>query len=190
MRTFVLAVAATLALSAAASAHPLRTAYPPSTQPMVSGSVVSSTDHSVVLHTDEGETMTFIMDSHSVVPEHMDPGMRVSIEFRAMENGAFLAQRVIPLRPEQNRNTQTTVNGSELDTQRYAMIHGTEEGAALASTSTSQGTEAVVASNEGTETSNGEALPQTASAMPLVGLLGASALIAGSALFVLRRRRA
>src|SRR2546423_3341785 len=187
MRTLLFAAACSLVLAAGAGAHPLRTAFPPSTTPMVSGEVVSATDHSVVLHTDENETMHFIVDSHSVVPELMTPGMRVSVEFRAMENGVFLAQRVVPLRPSENRNSQTTVNTSELDRERerYAMATPPSTVGELAMND--RGTEARYASNEGgggtaaeerAENEQGEALPQTASNVPLIALLGLACLAA------------
>ncbi len=195
MRTLLLAAAATLVMAAGATAHPLRTAYPPSSQPMVSGSIVSATDHSVVLHTDENETMTFVIDSHSMVPELMTPGMRVGIEFRATDNGQFLVQRVTPLRGSENRNSQTTVNTSDLDRERerYAMatppsvVGGTE-----VASNQHHGTEAEYAANEGStvESENNEALPQTASNLPLVLLMGLGSLAAGSTLWVLRRRHA
>ena len=191
-RTALLVLAASCATAVCAVAHPLATAYPPSSQPMVSGTVQSASDHSLTLHTDEGESMTFIVDSHSVVPEHMNAGMRESVEFKAMPSGEFLAQRVVPLRAEENRNTQTTVNTGELERDRYAMRNGTGEVMGYRSNGKTDARYASNERNDGDEDNDNDAddLPQTASTEPLVLLLGVSSLAAGAALWVARRRHA
>lgn len=196
----MLVLAASCAMAAFAVAHPLETAYPPNSQPMVTGTVTGSTDHSLSLHTDDGESMTFIIDSHSMVPEHMNTGMRESVEFKALTNGEFLAQRVVPLRAEENRNAQTTVNTTELEHDRYAMRNGTGEAMGYSRNGGTE-TQAQYASNERTETEtdtdndadndhDADDLPQTASAQPLLLLLGLGSLTAGAALWVARRRTA
>lgn len=190
LKVTLLVLAASCATAALAVAHPLKTAYPPSSQPMVSGTIESVNDHALTLHTDEGETMTFVIDSHSVVPEHMEPGMRESIEFRAMQSGEFLAQRIVPLRHEENRNTQTTVNTGELDQDRYAMRNGTGEAMGYAQNGGNGEENAETASQEQREEANEHELPQTASNEPLLLLLGMGSLLGGAALWMARRRHA
>lgn len=84
--------------TALAAAVPSTTAYHFSSHPMISGTVVSVNDRQMVVDTDQGEQVALEIDSNTMAPRDLAPGMVVRAEFQALENCRFHAQRVIPLR--------------------------------------------------------------------------------------------
>lgn len=77
---------------------PSTTAHYFSSRPMIAGTVVSVNDHHLVIDTEQGERVTMEVDSRTLVPRDLGPGMTVRTEFAALENCRFHAERVLPVR--------------------------------------------------------------------------------------------
>lgn len=82
----------------APAAAPSTTAHYFSSHPMISGTVVTVNDHQLVVDTDQGERITLEMDSRTMAPRDLAPGMTTRTEFLALEDCRFYAQRVMPVR--------------------------------------------------------------------------------------------
>jgi LPXTG-motif cell wall-anchored protein len=78
--------------------EPATTAYHFSSRPMIAGTVASVNDHQLVIDTEQGERVTLRMDSRTMAPKDLAPGMEVRADFHALENCRFHAQRVTVLR--------------------------------------------------------------------------------------------
>jgi len=93
-----------LTVGTALSAVPSSTAYQFSSHPMISGTVVSVNDHQMVVDTDQGEQVPLEMDSRTMAPRDLEPGMVMRAEFLALEDCRFYAQRIIPIRSGMSTN--------------------------------------------------------------------------------------
>lgn len=80
------------------AATPPSTAYRFSSHPMISGTVVTVNDHQMVVNTDQGEQVTLELDTSTMAPRDLGPGMTMRAEFLAREDCRFYAQRIIPIR--------------------------------------------------------------------------------------------
>jgi hypothetical protein len=90
---------------------PSTTAYHFSSHPMISGTVVSVNDHHMVVDTDQGERVTLEMDTRTMAPRDLAPGMVMRAEFHALEDCRFRAQRIIPVRADMSTDrTQAYAN--------------------------------------------------------------------------------
>jgi LPXTG-motif cell wall-anchored protein len=91
---------AMLGLTAGASlaAIPPSTAYRFSSHPMISGTVVTVNDHQMVVNTDQGQQVTLELDTRTMAPRDLGPGMTMRAEFLALEDCRFYAQRITPIR--------------------------------------------------------------------------------------------
>lgn len=78
--------------------EPATTAYRFSSHPMIAGTVASVNDHQLVIDTEQGGRVTLLMDSRTMAPKDLAPGMEVRADFHALENCRFHAQRVTVLR--------------------------------------------------------------------------------------------
>ena len=166
MKTVVASVFAVMVLAGTAlAAIPSTTDYLLATQPLISGTVASVNDHTLVVDTDQGGRVTLAVDSKTMVPTDLAPGMVMRVEFKAMPDGHLYARRVTPIRG------------------------GMSSGRELAYTRTGGHAETRYASNGGGYGGRSESLPQTASNQPLVMLLGLLALASAGALAVSRRLR-
>ena len=96
---------------------PSTTAYYFSSRPMIAGTVVTINDHRLVVDTEQGERITLVVDSRTMAPGDLAPGMRVRTEFAALENCRFHADRVSPVR--------TGMSGQRL--QAYALPRESQE---------------------------------------------------------------
>lgn len=90
-------------LSSLASS-PATTAYHFSSHPMIAGTVVTVNDREMVVNTDQGEQMTLTIDSATMAPRDLAPGMVMRAEFLALEDCRFYAQRIMPLRMGMSTN--------------------------------------------------------------------------------------
>ncbi len=99
-----LALTAGVALAAdMPSAIPSTTEYIIETRPMILGTVASVNDHELVVNSDQGSPIAMRMDTRTMLPSDLAVGNMVRTEFRVMENGDYYAQRVVPLRTEEER---------------------------------------------------------------------------------------
>lgn len=77
---------------------PATTSYRFSSHPMIAGTVFSVDDHQMVVDTEQGERVKLQMDSRTMAPRDLAPGMEVRTDFAALDDCRFLAQRVTVVR--------------------------------------------------------------------------------------------
>ena len=176
MKSVVAALVLTLVAGAAMAAVPSTTDYLLATQPMISGKVISVNDHQMVMSTDKGEQVTLAVDSRTMVPTDLGPGMIARVEFKVTEDGRYIARRVIPIREGVSRDRELA----------YARVH--DQGMRTASMS-GGGMHDHAMATASMPGGADESLPQTASPQPLFLLLGTLALGAAGALALVRRFR-
>ena len=196
MRRPLLAIATALAFAAASPciAHSTDDNVLPGGQPLILGKVSRVTAHSVVVLTRDGESLPIEFDSRTVMVTTMPTGCRVRVEFRLLDSGRYLAQRITPVergsvawaaldprRASRNRyKTETVVpavySNAGTDGQDASTTDETASNAP-------EGTDATVASSDGAPQ------PSTGSALPKV-LVVATLMLAGLLLlkWVARRR--
>ena len=128
-----------------------------------SGVVVSSTTDSLVVRLDDGTQRTFAVDSTSTLPSaRLSAGARVTVKYHALDAGRFHAARV-------------------------ELVPSTTDRPAVSSTPT----DSPMTSERATDrpaTTDREALPATASPMPLLALVGLAAMFTAAALSAVRRQ--
>jgi LPXTG-motif cell wall-anchored protein len=108
------ALLAMVTIGTALAETPSTTAYHFSSHPMISGTVVTVNDHQMVVDTDQGERVTLEVDSRTMAPRDLAPGMVMRAEFLALEDCHFYAQRVMPIRTGMSTNRlQAYANTSE-----------------------------------------------------------------------------
>jgi LPXTG-motif cell wall-anchored protein len=90
----------------ALAAAPSTTAYRFSSHPMISGTVVTVNDREMVVDTDQGEQVTLLMDSGTMTPRDLAPGMVMRAEFLAQPDCRLYAQRIVPVRGGTSLNRQ------------------------------------------------------------------------------------
>jgi hypothetical protein len=87
------------------------TAYRFSSHPMISGTVVTVNDHQMVVNTDQGEQVTLELDTRTMAPRDLGPGMTMRAEFLALEDCRFYARRITPIRGDMStERTQAYAN--------------------------------------------------------------------------------
>ena len=112
-----------LMIGTALAATPTTTAYHFSSHPMISGTVVAVNDHQMVVNTDQGQQVTLEMDTRTMAPRDLAPGMVMRADFLALEDCRFYAQRVMPIRAGMStRRTQAYANTRD---HRDAMVGNT-----------------------------------------------------------------
>ena len=158
-------VALTVMAGTALAAIPSTTAYNLATQPMISGKVATVSDRVLTVNTDQGGHATLAMDSKTMVPTDLAPGMAMRVEFKAMPDGHLYARRIIPIR-----------GGMNMDRELAYARTGARPMAQYANASMEGG-------------SGSSSLPQTASTQPLILLLGLLAVGSAGALALTRRLR-
>jgi LPXTG-motif cell wall-anchored protein len=125
------------------AAIPSTTEYLNALQPMLTGKVISVNEHQVVVATEQGETVVLALDSRSMVPVDVAPGMAARVEFKVMDDGRKLVKRMIPIRSGMNANRElaySTESASGEAITQYAStsdVEGVEAGPSRASTALS-----------------------------------------------------
>lgn len=69
-------------------------AWESSIRPMIAGRVVSANDHLLIVDTEQGQRVGVTMDSHTLVPAEVGPGVAIRAQYRHLDDGRYLAQRV------------------------------------------------------------------------------------------------
>ena len=137
----------------------------------VSGVVVSTTAESLVVRMDDGTQRTFAVDTTTSFPSaRLAEGNRITVSYRPLDAGRFQAASVVLFDAPAVGNT---ISGSGLDHPTPAAV--TDEPARVASV-------------EARDTNKDRTLPQTASSMPGLALVGGLALFTALALSAVRRR--
>jgi hypothetical protein len=179
-------------------------AYMPQT-PVIQGRVVSVSDVGMVVDTDQGQRVQLAMDSRTLLPTDLDKGMEMKAEFKVLDNGAFYAKRVIPIRTDQDqarRVAYAKTNEETMLADNEAAEHGPEVEGEPASASSHETHENTLRSDSEATTTNSsdndhmstseterpsdETLPDTASHEPLAAMLGL--ILVGAGLIAWSRR--
>src|SRR5437899_3109215 len=85
MKSVVVSVLAMMVLAGTAlAAIPSTMAYKLATEPLISGRVASVNDHMMIVDTDQGGHVTLAVDTKTMVPTDLGPGMAMRVEFRGM----------------------------------------------------------------------------------------------------------
>jgi hypothetical protein len=124
--TGVLALLALLA-GPSLAADPASMTWYFSSHPMISGTVVTVNDHQMVVNTDQGEQVTLEVDTRTMAPRDLGPGMVIRADFKALEDCRLYAQVVTALRG----------SASTERLQAYANTHDSPE--AIARNATAEG---------------------------------------------------
>ena len=141
-----LALTALLLVAAAGAAFatttiPATTEYRNATQPMVTGTVLMMNQRSISVETEQGDDVTLTLDSRSVVPMDLTPGMMVRVEFHYMNDGSRHVGRVIPVRSGEKTTREVAYSrhgfGDEVEV-RYASWDRTDVDAYHASYETAE----------------------------------------------------
>jgi len=82
----------------ALAAIPSTSDYLYSTQPMISGTILWVNEHQLCVQTEQGEEVLLALDSRSMVPVDLAPGMVMRAEFHMMDDGRRYARRIVPIR--------------------------------------------------------------------------------------------
>lgn len=113
-----------MAIGTATAQIPATTEYFFSSHPMISGTVLSVNDHQMVVDTDQGQRVTLELDSRTMAPRDLGPGMVMRAEFRASEDCRLYAERIMPVRPS-------------MSTSRMQAYANTREGGTMTAAGTS-----------------------------------------------------
>ena len=87
-----------LTAGGALAAIPSTSTYLYSTQPMLSGMVMWVNEHQLAVETEQGEDVILALDSRTMVPVDLAPGMVMRVQFDVREDGNKYAKRIIPIR--------------------------------------------------------------------------------------------
>lgn len=159
-----------------------KTFLQPASPPMITGTVTSVNDHEIIVDTDQDQRVRLQMDTSTLVPRDLAPGMPVRIDFKLMANGDQYAQRVSPIR--HGSETYTTTNPNSFFNGRSSNDYSNEDRYNSYNNGAADRDDAVASSSiAGRE----DMLPQTASNQPLIALLGLG-LLASAGLFAVSRR--
>lgn len=109
MRRIVMCIVSVvvLALGSSLAADEMNPQTPPNPEPpttTISGTVVSSSGHTLVIDTDAGNRMTFDVASTSLLPARMAPGARVQVEYHPGESGVNQVAKVTTLETGMHRH--------------------------------------------------------------------------------------
>lgn len=174
----------------ASSLHvaPATLEYKLATEPLIFGRVTSVTDHEVVVQTERGERIALAMDSRTVVPVDLAPGMVMRADFKVLKSGDYYARRITPMDAALFDDSHMAVVEDDYapasgdgDTHYDAVTADNPNGVV------DSDADAVVAQNTTDETATDEALPQTASRQPALALAALLALSGAGALWLRRR---
>jgi LPXTG-motif cell wall-anchored protein len=219
MSRITLAVAGVLAIVCAAPALAEVMDLQPVTpiqrvEPVVLGYVTAVGTHSVNVDVPRSEAMMFEFDSRTVMPRELQTGTPVRIDFRLLDNGMHFANRVTPILPGSNdwraienmRVSQqmtpdpaTVVAVTETTPDEPVVVEVMDPAASKATTTTSDVASTPMpdpnaadqrANHVSSNADAGNRLPQTASELPLLLMLGSASVAGAIALSIRRRRRA
>jgi hypothetical protein len=206
MRPIILAIASALLITTAGAAladlEPTNAAAIPQMQPIVLGAVMASTAHTVSVSTTDGEVMTFDFDSRTVKPADLADGTPVRVEFKMLDSGMHLAQRITPLvAGSHDYDVVMEQRASRVEDESSEPAENNEVGESQAGRAEDQREQAMATHNDAdvqttnsdvdanaTTSKEGEKMPRTASELPLVLSLGMLLLVVSVGLWLWRRR--
>ena len=182
------------------SAIPNTTDFLNRTSPMISGTVFSVDDRQIVVDTDQEQRVTLVMDSRTMLPVDLAPGMVMRAQFRVMENGQYYVNRITPIRdiPKSGSRATSSVEpavpqaspGDQPSTNPSNVAKASDATTAMTSrvgTSAPAATTHYAVTSAQTKDPAPDELPPTAGSQSLLLLLGLLAVTAAGALVVKRR---
>jgi hypothetical protein len=200
----VLAVMATMSLAGSLLAMTLEPSPAlPGAQPVILGEVSGVSNHTVSVTAPGEDPMTFEFDSRSMMPARLENGERVKVEYRILDTGLHLAQRVTPLThgsrdweeldrqlsmvpvEDETRSgmlvAATAPDNQESPEQHEAISETHDEAAPADQSEQAEGTNTSTASNEE------QTMPSTASVLPWLLVSSGMAMFLALGLWLLRR---
>lgn len=180
----------------------------PQSQPVILGEVSEVGNHSVTITAPGAEQMTFEFDSRTVMPASLENGERVKVEYRILDSGLHLAQRVTPLTvgsrdwstleremsmvPEDQEGNSGMLVASTATEEKGEQPERHEE---MSSVTTEQQNNEAPSQQQpeqttsGTENGKPESMPHTASPLPWLLVSAGALLFLGGGLWLVRRGR-
>lgn len=145
-----------LTAGAALAAIPSTTSYLYSATPVISGKVLWVNEHQLCVETEQGEEVVLALDSRSMVPVDLGPGMVMRAEFNVMDDGRKYAKRIVPIRNGMSAKRELAYSHEREDAGTAAQYVSTTDGGgpengpgtastALSSTNQAWGTSLVAA---------------------------------------------
>jgi hypothetical protein len=196
LRRTVMFVAAllTLGVGVALAAIPNTSDFLHRTTPMISGTVFSVDDRQIVVDTDQGQRVTLVMDSRTMLPVDLAPGMVMRAEFRVMENGQYYVNRITPIRGSVNaRRAEASARdrglASDLAQANTAPTYANPTPNPQAAPAEQPVATAPAAAVPAPSRDRPVTLPQTAGHRALIALFGLVALSGAGALMLSRHLR-
>ena len=172
----VAALAIATSLAAQTPAEPQTATADAMAARTATGRVVSSTPTAIVIEDQSGTRTTYVVDTSSTVPSGLAAGADVSIEYHELEAGRFHAGRVTTSgapAPETAVTQPEPARAMPRSTEPMDTPATADTGAAATTTAPRSGR---------------TRMPNTASPLPLLGLLGFASLAGGAALRAIRSR--
>jgi hypothetical protein len=148
----------------------------------ISGTVVSYTESSLVLRTDQGDQMIFALEATTPRPAMLKANDRVRIEYRRDASGSMYASTITPMAAAGTTPSETPASNLDDDAAVSDMDHDADPA--------TPGYQSSAPSSQATPYSSATdrtGLPATAGPLPILGLMG---LIGVGTGLIIRRRRA
>jgi LPXTG-motif cell wall-anchored protein len=133
------------------------------------------------------------MDSRTMLPTDLAPGMLMRAEFRVMENGQYYVNRITPIRDnsEARETVARDTRGNEMGLTRSNQVRAIPRSSVSdpsASEPQPMNAEPSMASEPTATNDRAEMLPQTAGHQPLIALVALLMLVGAGGAMLIRRR--
>ena len=117
-----------LTAGAALAATPSTTSYLYSATPVISGKVLWVNEHQLGVETEQGEEVVLALDSRTMVPVDLGPGMVMRAEFNVMDDGRKYAKRIVPIRNGMSPNRELAYSRERASDPTVAQYVSTSDG--------------------------------------------------------------
>lgn len=178
------------------TATPITADHGYSSRPMMSGRVLSANDHQLQVATEQGQRVGLVLDSRTLLPAEVGPGVAVRAEFTPMQDGRFYANRVHVVREttlereQAYAHTLDGVNALAQNTTDCNTVHSMVEGPVrTVYVDHPDKVQVSVAQTTRVAADPAPVLPQTASTQPWLLLASLLALGGGGGAMLLRASR-
>jgi LPXTG-motif cell wall-anchored protein len=104
---------------AALAATPTTTDYRNATTPMITGTASLVNEHQLLIQTEQGEEVLLSLDTRTMVPADLAPGMMMRVQFKYLEDGSRLAERVTPIRNGEKTTRELAYSNERQDSDNY-----------------------------------------------------------------------
>jgi len=121
----LVALLLTTAAGAALAAIPTTTDHRNATMPMITGTAMLVNEHQLLINTEQGEEVLLSLDSRTMVPADLATGMMMRVEFKYLEDGSRLAERVIPIRGGQKTTRELAYSNERVNQEEEAELAST-----------------------------------------------------------------